>query len=62
MSRAAKATLAATSSMAVGIVWFVHWAQQNDKTVRKSVLAIYLPIIPLTLTQHCKYHQLRSRR
>ena len=33
MSRAAKATLFSTSTMAIGIVWFVHWAQKNEKTV-----------------------------
>ncbi|MCJ1353009.1 MAG: hypothetical protein MMC33_002993 [Icmadophila ericetorum] len=31
MSRAAKLTLAGTSAMAIGIVVFVHYAQQSEK-------------------------------
>ncbi|KAJ5935740.1 hypothetical protein N7466_005287 [Penicillium verhagenii] len=31
MSRAAKFTLAATGLGTVGIVWFVHWAQEADR-------------------------------
>jgi len=33
MSTAAKLTLAGTSAMAVGIVFFVHYAQKNEKAV-----------------------------
>ena len=33
MSRAAKLTLAGTSVMAVGIIVFVHYAQQSEKAV-----------------------------
>ena len=33
MSRTAKLTLAGTSVMAVGIVAFVHFAQQSEKAV-----------------------------
>ncbi|KLJ08748.1 hypothetical protein EMPG_15816 [Blastomyces silverae] len=31
MSRASKLTLAGTSLMTVGIVYFVHWTQEADK-------------------------------
>lgn len=45
MSRAAKATLFGTSAMAVGIVWFVHWAQKNEK----AVCCPFGPVSPLLL-------------
>ncbi|CAG7917338.1 unnamed protein product [Penicillium olsonii] len=31
MSRASKATLAATGLGTMGIIWFVHWAQEADR-------------------------------
>ena len=34
MSRASKITLAATSLGAIGIVFFVHYAQRAEKVVR----------------------------
>jgi hypothetical protein len=47
MSRASKITLAATSLSAIGIVFFVHYAQQAEKTVRKKkkkhILPSFLP-------------------
>ena len=33
MSRASKATLAATGLGTMGIIWFVHWAQEADRAV-----------------------------
>lgn len=33
MSRASKLTLAATGLGTAGIVYFVHWAQENDRAV-----------------------------
>jgi protein PET117 len=33
MSRASKFTLAATGLGTMGIVWFVHWAQEADRAV-----------------------------
>ena len=34
MSNASKLTLLGTSLSAVGIIFFVHWAQQSEKAVR----------------------------
>ena len=34
MSRASKLTLAATGLGTAGIIYFVHWAQENDRAVR----------------------------
>jgi len=34
MSRASKLTLAATGLGTAGIVYFVHWAQEQDRAVR----------------------------
>lgn len=39
MSRASKLTLAATGLGTAGIVYFVHWAQENDRAAC-SILAI----------------------
>jgi hypothetical protein len=36
MSRASKLTLAGTSLVAAGIVYFVHWAQEAEKAVRPT--------------------------
>lgn len=33
MSRASKVTLAATTMAAAGIIYFVHWAQEEDRAV-----------------------------
>lgn len=34
MSRASKLTLAGTGLATAGIVYFVHWAQEQEKAVR----------------------------
>lgn len=38
MSRASKLTLAATGLGTAGIVYFVHWAQENDRAACSSLL------------------------
>ena len=52
MSTAAKLTLAGTSAMAVGIVFFVHYSQKAEKTV--SVLCCLVTIYLASL------HPMRS--
>jgi len=51
MSTAAKLTLAGTSAAAVGIVFFVHYAQKNEKAVSipKSSLYALSSSVPLSL-------------
>lgn len=42
MSRASKFTLAATGLGTMGIVWFVHWAQEADRAVRYDFNYVFL--------------------
>jgi len=57
MSTAAKFTLAGTSAAAVGIVFFVHYAQKNEKAVSIPKSSLYalpssIPLsVPLTMSQ-----------
>lgn len=55
MSRASKLTLAATGLGTAGIVYFVHWAQENDRAVRTgSLLSVddILMIYSVTQAMH----------
>jgi protein PET117 len=45
MSRASKLTLAATGLGTAGIVYFVHWAQENDRAVCTRTVFLYGDIL-----------------